>query len=282
MKRKPSTAKLMGRHISRSTWHNTTAEKSILPGTRSTAGSVVDSLPCGVVWGAVLQVSGSGFQVFKMFVDWLAPLGLLGFGMALALNRFRQWKHLMPIRYQIAIRVPRHWQLSRTRFAFVMRSWLWESAVNSWDRVSMAPHSQSYGAVASPQNHTGIATAVSHAGFDRGERETTASLSLSSDKQTRQWRKLESPCPRSRRTGRHVYVADWKLWLRTFPCRFIAFLLRSLWSDQIQSDLIQELETWSNRNRFGGDIHTWSKIIEHHRLSAAFICRLIYFWPELH
>ncbi|EDX06044.1 GD10234 [Drosophila simulans] len=31
-------------------------------------------------------------------------------------------------------------------------------------RVSMAPHSQSYGAVASPQNHTG--TAVSHAGFD--------------------------------------------------------------------------------------------------------------------
>lgn len=179
MKRKPSTAKLMGRHISRSTWHNTTAEKSILPGTRSTAGSVVDSLPCGVVWGAVLQVSGSGFQVFKMFVDWLAPVGLLGFGMALALNRFRQWKHLMPIRYQIAIRVPRHWQLSRTRFAFVMRSLLWESAVNSWDRVSMAPHSQSYGAVASPQNHTGTATAVSHAGFDRGERETTASLSLS-------------------------------------------------------------------------------------------------------
>lgn len=33
---------------------------------------------------------------------------------------------------------PRHWQLSRTRFAFVMRSWLWASAVNSWDTSGLS------------------------------------------------------------------------------------------------------------------------------------------------
>lgn len=172
MKRKPSTAKLMGRHISRSTWHNTTAEKSILPGTRSTAGSVVDSLPCGVVWGGCSPGVGIGFSGIQNVCRLISAVGLAGIWHGTRVEPISPMEALNA--NSLSNRDPRPTTL--TTFSHKVRLCYAQLAL----RVgSMAPHSQSYGAVASPQNHTGIATAVSHAGFDRGERETTASLSLS-------------------------------------------------------------------------------------------------------